>query len=167
VTVVAKEYASPVASGKRITSEIAGALWEWPPAVCGRHTDEKSLERSKVWCMDSYGKFMELAMNPKETGAYLRQSVFYFKDKVSKCRFNKTHFNSNQLCFICYCIIYRLFCISFANNTTETLITSLSSLSPSQVNDLPTQLEKMEELCHLPGFRHDAKLIEETGKFAI
>ena len=83
VTVVAKEYASPVASGKRITSEIAGALWEWPPAVCGRHTDEKSLERSKVWCMDSYGKFMELAMNPKETGAYLRQSVFYFKEKVN------------------------------------------------------------------------------------
>ena len=83
VTVVAKEYASPVSSGKRITSEIAGALWEWPPAVCGRHTDEKSLERSKVWCMDGYGKFMELAMNPKETGAYLRQSVFYFKDKVT------------------------------------------------------------------------------------
>ena len=53
VTVVAKEFASPVASGKCITSEIAGALWEWPPAVCGRHTDEKSLERSKVWCMDS------------------------------------------------------------------------------------------------------------------
>ena len=23
----------------------------------------------------------------------------------------------------------------------------------------------MNELCHLPGFRHDAKLIEETGKF--
>ena len=84
MTVVAKEYASPVSSGgKRITSEIAGALWEWPPAVCGRHTDEKSLERSKVWCMDSYGKFMELAMNPKETGAFLRQSIFYFKEKVN------------------------------------------------------------------------------------
>ena len=27
------------------------------------------------------------------------------------------------------------------------------------------QLDKMNELCHLPGFRHDAKLIEETGKF--
>ena len=87
VTVVAKEYASPVASGKRITSEIAGALWEWPPAVCGRHTDEKSLERSKVWCMDSYGKFMELAMNPKETGAYLRQSIFYFREKVKDAIF--------------------------------------------------------------------------------
>ena len=41
----------------------------------------------------------------------------------------------------------------------------LKSLFPSQVNDLPTQLEKMDELCHLPGFRHDAKLIEETGEF--
>ena len=41
VTVVAKEFTSPVASGKCITSEIAGALWEWPPAVCGRHTDER------------------------------------------------------------------------------------------------------------------------------
>ena len=63
--------------------------------------------------MDSYGKFMELAMKPKETGAYLRQSVFYFKDMVE---------------------------------------------------DLPAQLDKMNELCHLPGFRHDSKLIEETGK---
>ena len=83
VTVLAKEYASPVSSGKRITSEIAGALWEWPPAVCGRHTNEKSLERAKVWCMDGYAKFMELAMNSKETGAFLRQSIFYFKDKVT------------------------------------------------------------------------------------
>ena len=90
VTVVAKEFASPVASGKCITSEIAGALWEWPPAVCGRHTDEKSLERSKVWCMDSYAKFMELAMKPKETGAYLRQSVFYFKNKVKAFSRNPT-----------------------------------------------------------------------------
>ena len=39
----------------------------------------------------------------------------------------------------------------------------IKSLFLSQVNDLPTQLEKMDELRHLPGFRHDAKLIEETG----
>ncbi|PFX31118.1 D-amino-acid oxidase [Stylophora pistillata] len=83
VTVLAKEYASPVSSGKRITSEIAGALWEWPPALCGRHTNEKSLERAKVWGMDGYAKFMELAMNSKETGAFLRRSIFYFKDKGS------------------------------------------------------------------------------------
>ena len=33
--------------------------------------------------MDGYAKFMELAMNSKETGAFLRQSIFYFKDKVT------------------------------------------------------------------------------------
>ena len=32
------------------------------------------------------------------------------------------------------------------------------------MNNLPQQLEKMNELNHLPGFRHDAKLIDETGK---
>ena len=104
MTVVAKEYASPVSSGKRITSEIAGALWEWPPAVCGRHTDEKSLERSKVWCMDSYGKFMELAMNPKETGAYLRQSIFYFKEKVNH-DVDLDDLHERYMCFL-YAAIY-------------------------------------------------------------
>lgn len=81
VTVVAEQFASPV-SGKRITSEIAGALWEWPPAVCGSHTDEESLERAKVWCLDSYAKFVEMAMSAEETGVFVKQSVFYFKDKV-------------------------------------------------------------------------------------
>lgn len=33
VSVIAQEYAS---RKNRITSQIAGALWEWPPAVCGR-----------------------------------------------------------------------------------------------------------------------------------
>ena len=37
-------------------------------------------------------------------------------------------------------------------------------LLQGHVQDLPAQLEKMSELCHLPGFRHDSKLIEETGK---
>lgn len=115
VTVVAKEYASPVASGKRITSEIAGALWEWPPAVCGRHTDEKSLERSKVWCMDSYGKFMELAMNPKETGAYLRQSVFYFKEKVNVDLTRPNLFYISLHLSLILDDIYKLYC-TFCSN---------------------------------------------------
>jgi D-amino-acid oxidase len=54
VTVIAKEF-SP-----NITSNVAGALWEWPPAVCGYHSDEVSLERSKDWCMQSYEIFYEL-----------------------------------------------------------------------------------------------------------
>ena len=81
MTVLAKEFASPV-SGNRITSEIAGALWEWPPAVCGGHVDEDPLERAKVWCTDSYAKFAEMAMSAEETGVFMKQSVFYFKDKV-------------------------------------------------------------------------------------
>ena len=112
MTVIAKEFASPV-SGKRITSEIAGALWEWPPAVCGSHVTEESLERAKVWCTDSYTKFVEMAMRSEETGVFIKQSVFYFKDKVE---------------------------------------------------DIPANLEKMNELSHLPGFQHEEKLIEQTGK---
>ncbi|KAF9010336.1 hypothetical protein BDZ89DRAFT_1167747 [Hymenopellis radicata] len=36
VTIVAERWTDPK---NRITSQIAGALWEWPPAVCGKHTD--------------------------------------------------------------------------------------------------------------------------------
>jgi D-amino-acid oxidase len=43
VTVVADQ----VSPG--ITSNVAGALWEWPPAVCGRHHDEVLLAPSKAW----------------------------------------------------------------------------------------------------------------------
>ena len=50
------------------------------------------------------------------------------------------------------------FYVKEASSNTDTLSSFF------QVEDLPGQLEKMNELCHLPGFRHDAKLIEETGK---
>ncbi|KAI6080103.1 hypothetical protein F4821DRAFT_94352 [Hypoxylon rubiginosum] len=32
---------------QRLTSQIAGALWEFPPGVCGQHTDNISLAHSK------------------------------------------------------------------------------------------------------------------------
>ena len=66
-----------------ITSVVAGALWEWPPAVCGYHQDQASLERAKIWCMVSYRKFAELAAAP-ETGVYLRPSAFYFRNRVEE-----------------------------------------------------------------------------------
>ena len=40
VTIIADKF-SP-----HITSNVAGALWEWPPAVCGHHQNPVSLERS-------------------------------------------------------------------------------------------------------------------------
>ncbi len=74
-TIIAEKFAPG------ITSNVAGALWEWPPAVCGYHQDQVSLERSKHWCLASYREFELLAEDP-ETGVYLRPSAFYFRNKV-------------------------------------------------------------------------------------
>lgn len=78
VTVVADRFAPD------LTSVVAGALWEWPPAVCGRHGDPRSLDRSKRWCMVSYRKFKELAaaFGEEETGVHLRQVYFYFNQQL-------------------------------------------------------------------------------------
>jgi D-amino-acid oxidase len=75
VTVFAERFAP------RITSVVAGALWEWPPAVCGRHHDEASLARMKGWCEASYRVFAELA-HDSQTGVYLRPVTFYFRRPV-------------------------------------------------------------------------------------
>ena len=55
VSVVAEKFAPD------IVSVVAGALWEWPPAVCGHHLDLTSLRRSRGWCLDSYHVFSDLA----------------------------------------------------------------------------------------------------------
>ncbi|MFD6248703.1 hypothetical protein ACFWGG_26605, partial [Streptomyces roseolus] len=34
-------------------SVIAGALWEFPPAVCGQHGNQLSIMRSKRWSVES------------------------------------------------------------------------------------------------------------------
>ncbi|EPS99473.1 hypothetical protein FOMPIDRAFT_1086801, partial [Fomitopsis schrenkii] len=77
VTVVSEQWANPK---ERITSQIAGALWEWPPAVCGRHTDLVSLEHSKGWAMTSYRLFERLMdMLPVEDhGVRMRLANFFF-----------------------------------------------------------------------------------------
>ncbi|KAH9922742.1 uncharacterized protein B0H18DRAFT_1120744 [Fomitopsis serialis] len=68
VTVVSDRWANPK---NRITSQIAGALWERPPAVCGRHTDVISLEHSKGWAMTSYHVFEKLMeLLPAEAHGY-------------------------------------------------------------------------------------------------
>lgn len=77
VTLVAESFAP------HITSVIAGALWEWPPAVCGHHRDEDSVVRAKDWCMDSYRNFIDLAADPA-TGVHVREAVFYFRKPVDE-----------------------------------------------------------------------------------
>jgi len=77
VTVIADQFAP------RVTSVVAGALWEWPPAVCGHHHDRDSLARSKVWCETSYPIFADLAREPA-TGVFLRPVTFYFKRPIDE-----------------------------------------------------------------------------------
>jgi D-amino-acid oxidase len=67
-----------------ITSNVAGALWEWPPAVCGRHHDDVLLEPSKAWSLTSYERFRELADAPRRTGVFLRPANFYFRHPVDQ-----------------------------------------------------------------------------------
>jgi D-amino-acid oxidase len=57
VKILAEELAS------HVTSVVAGALWEWPPAVCGQHQDRSSLKRSKL---------------------FLRPVNFYFKRPIAE-----------------------------------------------------------------------------------
>jgi D-amino-acid oxidase len=56
-----------------ITSNVAGALWEWPPAVCGRHHDDVLLAPSKAWSLTSYQRFRELAQAPTTPACFLGQ----------------------------------------------------------------------------------------------
>jgi D-amino-acid oxidase len=77
VTVVAERFAP------RVTSIVAGALWEWPPAVCGHHHDPISLARSKAWSAISYEIFADLAAD-RATGVYLRPAIFYFKREIAE-----------------------------------------------------------------------------------
>jgi D-amino-acid oxidase len=75
VTIVADRFAP------NVTSVVAGALWEWPPAVCGSHYDPTSLARSKNWSALSYKVFTALSKN-RDAGVFLRPVTFYFREKL-------------------------------------------------------------------------------------
>lgn len=78
VTVVAER------SAEFTPSVVAGALWEWPPAVCGHHTNSESLRRSKNWAVASYESFQALSAQP-ETGVRMAPAVFYFRQPIDDC----------------------------------------------------------------------------------
>ena len=74
-----------------------------------------------MWCMDSYGKFMELAMKPKETGAYLREPVFYFKDMVEDLPAQLDKMNELWQEFIWHPIYRTLILLIFLFDTHKSL----------------------------------------------
>ena len=79
VTVLSKQWAS--LAGDHITSQIAGALWEYPPAVCGQHEGKVSLEKSKKWSMVSYHCYAALA-DEVASGVRMRPARFYFPERI-------------------------------------------------------------------------------------
>ncbi|TBU28866.1 FAD dependent oxidoreductase [Dichomitus squalens] len=86
VTIVASEWAS-YGKEQRLTSQIAGALWEYPPAVCGQHTDAISLQHSRKWCMVSYHIWDAIAAKPdlaREAGVSVRPADFFFPFHVEE-----------------------------------------------------------------------------------
>jgi D-amino-acid oxidase len=84
--IVSKEYAT-YGKAQRLTSQIAGALWELPPAVCGQHTDAISLQRSKPWTIVSYGIWSAIAGDDtleREAGVRMRKAKFFVPVKVEE-----------------------------------------------------------------------------------
>ncbi|KAL0947332.1 hypothetical protein HGRIS_013451 [Hohenbuehelia grisea] len=82
VTVISEKWAS---LSDRLTSQIAGALWEWPPAVCGKHTNLISLDNSKRWCMTSYRALDKLmhTLPAEEHGVRMRAANFFFEQPLT------------------------------------------------------------------------------------
>lgn len=84
VTIVSKEWAS-WGRKQRLTSQIAGALWEFPPAVCGQHTDAISLANSKRWCMIAYHNWDQIAALPgvsSASGVRMKPAGFFFPEPI-------------------------------------------------------------------------------------
>jgi len=82
VTILAKEWATWT-TAQRLTSQIAGALWEFPPAVCGKHTDKISLHYSKRWAMISYHIWRLLA-EENIPGVAMKLAGFFFARPIEE-----------------------------------------------------------------------------------
>ncbi|MDI1490564.1 MAG: hypothetical protein OHK93_001768 [Ramalina farinacea] len=86
VKIVAKEWAS-WGTKQRLTSQIAGALWEFPPAVCGQHTDAISLQHSKRWCIVAYHIWDAIAASEELreiSGVRMKGADFFFPRPIEE-----------------------------------------------------------------------------------
>ncbi|KIJ60927.1 hypothetical protein HYDPIDRAFT_97707 [Hydnomerulius pinastri MD-312] len=82
VTVISDRYAPAT---PRVTGQIAGALWEYPPAVCGQHTDQSSVEKSKPWSLISRRVFEDIALGYRDDdhGVSLLMANFFFTKRLN------------------------------------------------------------------------------------
>ncbi|CAK5270372.1 unnamed protein product [Mycena citricolor] len=75
----------PSRDAKRITSHISGALWEYPPAVCGHHGGGSANSDDARRSMISYHFYHNMSQDPvdaKQFGVKMRRTVFFFKEPV-------------------------------------------------------------------------------------
>lgn len=92
ITILSKEWAS-YGDKQRLTSQIAGALWEFPPAVCGQHSDPISLQHSKRWSMVAYHIWDAIAASDptaRRAGVRMKSANFFFPVPVEQLPAQKT-----------------------------------------------------------------------------
>ncbi|MCJ1447685.1 MAG: hypothetical protein MMC23_008196 [Stictis urceolatum] len=80
VTILAKEWAT-FTSAQRITSQISGALWEFPSAPCGPRIQPENLDKLRTWALESHKIYSELASDPKlreDYGVRVRKNLCCF-----------------------------------------------------------------------------------------
>lgn len=85
VTIVAKEIAS-FGKAQRLTSQIGGALWEFPSAPCEPRISPQNIENVRQWALESYETYSALAKDPKlssEFGVKLRKNLCCFPVPIS------------------------------------------------------------------------------------
>lgn len=69
VTILSKEWAT-FTDKQRITSQIAGALWEFPPGGCGLPAKSNYINSCRDWALESYEIYRSMAANPKLAGEF-------------------------------------------------------------------------------------------------
>jgi D-amino-acid oxidase len=83
VIVISEKYALGYLD---IVSQVAGALWEIPPAVCGSHNDDENdnIEYLTKLAINSYKKFKEIynRYGYESTGIREHNAYYFFKDKI-------------------------------------------------------------------------------------
>ncbi|OQD60219.1 hypothetical protein PENPOL_c026G07342 [Penicillium polonicum] len=84
VTVISKEWAS-YGQGPRLASQIAGALWELPPAGCGPQAVQGKLHTCQRWALESLKIYRAMADSDlgKAFGVKMRLFTSFHTNRIS------------------------------------------------------------------------------------
>lgn len=86
VTIVSREWAS-YGKEPRLASQVAGALWELPPAGCGPQALPQKLPLVQKWALESLEIYRSMAENPALAQAYgvrMRMFTTFHQNNIDK-----------------------------------------------------------------------------------